>query len=213
VSGRPDAAQVLGVGPSLAAEVERNTRLRRLGARPVRELYTGVLYDALDLTSLPPAGRRSAARSVVVVSALWGALRPADRIPTYRLSLFVHLPGIGRLDHTWRPVLADALAEVAAPKGVVVELRSPEYQLMGTPTGAAHRTVMLRVDQGVPGHRIGDVVAKRVRGEAARALLEAAGEAEEPDDVADVLADRWPVRLEEPGGRSQSWVLTLTTEA
>ncbi len=75
-SSRPDALARLGVGESLRADVEANTRLRATPTLPTSRLFTGVLYDALDLAGLDPAARRRAARDVVVLSALWGA-RPA----------------------------------------------------------------------------------------------------------------------------------------
>ncbi len=60
VSGRPDALDRLGVGASLAAEVEANRRLRQTRTLPVSRVFTGVLYDALDLPALDPAARRRA---------------------------------------------------------------------------------------------------------------------------------------------------------
>ena len=72
-------------------------------------VYTGVLYDALDLPSLDAAARRRANRWLVVVSALHGAVRPGDRITAYRLSMGVDLPGVGRLAATWRPGLDQVL--------------------------------------------------------------------------------------------------------
>jgi cytoplasmic iron level regulating protein YaaA (DUF328/UPF0246 family) len=104
------------------------------------------------------------------------------------------------------------LAAAAASESVVVDLRSPEYQRMGSPAGRHPQTLSLKVDaRGSGGTRIGDVVAKRVRGEAARVLLDAAEEADDVDALADVLGERWPVRVEPPRRRGSTWTVTLST--
>ncbi len=210
-SARPDAFARLFVGPSKAAEVARNTHLHELPATPVLALYSGPLHEGLDAASWSPAAADRAGRSVVVASALWGLVRPADRIPPYRLHICSHLVGMERLEPFWRPVIGDPLAEAAGPDGVVIDLRSPSYQAMGVPTGLAKRTVTLRVGQaGAGGRRIGDVIVKRTRGQAARHLLERGVEPATPDDLADLLAERWPVRLDAPVQPGVGWTLTLT---
>ena len=47
VSAHEDALALLGVGASLSADVERNTRLHAEPAAPAHQVYSGVLYDAL----------------------------------------------------------------------------------------------------------------------------------------------------------------------
>ena len=96
---------MLGVAPGLAAQVERNRRLREAPAQPADRVYTGVLYEALGLATLPPEARARAEQSVVIVSALFGVLRPSDRIPAYRLSMDVEMARMGPLARLWRAVL------------------------------------------------------------------------------------------------------------
>jgi hypothetical protein len=115
-----------------------------------------------------------------------------------------------RLDSTWRTVLGVLLAETAGPERIVLDLRSPSYLAMGTPTGLGGRSVGLRVDQSAGGgRRIGDVIAKRIRGQAAHHLLESGSDPDHPAAVAELLAGRWPVRLHGPVRPGHAWTLTI----
>ncbi|MCC5673086.1 peroxide stress protein YaaA [Kocuria rhizophila] len=213
VSARPDALDVLGVGPSLADDVARNRCLRTAPAAPALEVYTGVLYDALDAGSLPPDARRVAEDSVLVVSALWGAVRPTDRIPAYRLSMGAALPGTGKLGTWWKPRLTPLLDALAAHR-VVVDCRSAAYAAAWAPP--APRTVTVRVEQRRPDGTRSVVShhAKHTRGLVARTLCEAraAGAAlETVEGVRDAVASRWEVELRQPAGR-KAGVLTVVLD-
>ena len=182
VSAHADAAAVLGTGPSLGHEVERNARLRREPTAPAARVYTGVLFTAAGLGALPEAARDRAARSVRVVSALWGLVAPTDPIPAYRLSMGVHLPGIGPLARAWRPVLAAELDPCARGE-LVVDCRSATYAAAWRPpTGSSW--VAVRVLRDVDGRRtVVSHHAKHTRGVLTRALLTAAEEPRSPQDV------------------------------
>ena len=91
----PDAVSRFQVGPSIADEVRRNLDIEELPARHALEIYRGVLFAALDWDSLSPVAKRRAASRLVIISGLWGAIRPTDRIPPYRLHICSRLAGLG----------------------------------------------------------------------------------------------------------------------
>lgn len=171
------AREVLGLSEGLRGEIAKNTRLRTAPARPAAEIYTGVLYDALAPATLSPAAKRRAARSLLVFSGLWGAVGIKDRIPSYRCSGGVRLPGVGALSAHWRRPLADALPR-AAGTGPVLDLRSTAYAQMWKPQGElAERTVTVRVLQsavvdGVERRTVVSHFNKATKGRIVRALLE-----------------------------------------
>lgn len=134
VGDEDKAREVLGLSEGLRGEVAKNVDLLTAGARPAGQVYTGVLYDALDLASLDAAAKKRAARSLLVFSGLWGAVRVTDRIPSYRCSMGVKLPGIGALGAHWRAPMAAVLPEVAGD-GLVLDLRSSAYAAAWKPKG------------------------------------------------------------------------------
>jgi cytoplasmic iron level regulating protein YaaA (DUF328/UPF0246 family) len=210
-SAGADAFRRLNVRPTMAAEVARNTLTLELPAMPAAEVYSGPLHQGLAVAALSPVAWERAERTAVLTSALWGLLRLGDRIPPYRLSLFSRLVGLDRTDHEWRTVLPDVLASAAGREGLILDLRSPQFQSIGRPAALGRRTVELRVDQGGTGRRIGDVVAKRVRGEAARYLIESGVEPSGPDELAALLGECWPISLEGTI-RNAPWTLSLTVD-
>lgn len=204
VSARPDAPQLLGVPPTLGDQVARNTEVLHSPATPVGELYTGVLYDALDLPTLTGPARRRANAWLVVVSAAYGALRMADRVGGYRLSMDVDLPGVGPLAPWWRERLAGPLAE-AAGSGLVVDCRSASYAAAWRPSGpAAARWVQVVV----PGASHG---AKHTRGLVARHLCEHGSTARTPAALVRELQSVFEVELTPPARAGRPWQVATTT--
>lgn len=55
------AMKALGISAGQAKEVTANAALREAPAAPAADIYTGVLYERLDLRSLSAAARRRAA--------------------------------------------------------------------------------------------------------------------------------------------------------
>jgi uncharacterized protein len=211
-SRRPDARRRLLVGPSLAGDVARNEHLRDLPTRSAVDTYAGPLFEGLDARSWSPHAEERAARWLVIVSALWGVLRPADRIPPYRLNVCARLVGMDRLEPAWRTVLPSILTDATARRGPILDLRSRVYQAVGRATGLDDQTVTLRIRPSPDGPaHIGDVIAKRVRGEAASQLLSAEAEPEDALDIADLFAMRWRLEIDPPAGRNRTWTITLQT--
>ncbi|CAL9433345.1 peroxide stress protein YaaA [Streptomyces sp. enrichment culture] len=188
------AREVLGLSQGLRGEVTKNAGLREAPTRPAGQIYTGVLYDALDLASLGPAARRRAARELLVFSGLWGAVGIEDPIPSYRLSGGVKLPGAGPLGRYWRGPLESVLPE-AAGDGLVLDLRSSAYAAMWKPKGAtARRTATVRVLQskvvdGVEKRSVVSHFNKATKGRLLRALLESGAEPATPGELAATLRE------------------------
>ena len=72
---------------------------------------------------------------MLIASALWGVVRPGDRIPYYRLSAKAKLDGIGGLAAFWRPALAEALPDKRRAT-LVVDMRSGAYAAAWKPKRA-----------------------------------------------------------------------------
>lgn len=194
VSGEPDALDQLGVGASLVHEVSRNTRLAHEPAAPAHSIYTGVLFDALGYHGMTATQKRKADAAVVIVSGLWGAVGFADRIPAYRLSMSVGLPGLGKLASFWKPKLAEAVAEHTAGH-LLVDCRSSTYAAAWVPH--PEQTVAVNVFTERDGVRkVVSHFAKHTRGELARHLLTRRGKAPEtPAQLAKAAAEKWIVEL------------------
>ena len=154
----------LGLSVHQEAEIARNATLLTSPTMPAISRYAGVLYDALDAPSLSSAARRRAARTIVLCSALFGALRPDDPIPAYRLSAATTLPGLGTLTTVWRPSLPQALA---AGDGPVIDLRSGTYTTLAPLAGAVSVRVVAADGRTVSHHN------KAAKGQLVRAFLTA----------------------------------------
>jgi cytoplasmic iron level regulating protein YaaA (DUF328/UPF0246 family) len=199
-AGLDKAREVLGLGLTQVDEVARNANLATAPTARADRIYTGVLYEALDLASLDRLARRRGTARLAIASGLFGLLRPSDRIPAYRLSGQVDLPGIGTVARHWGRHLAPAVEE-AAGAGLVVDLRSSAYApFWRPPREQAHRVVTLRVLHEADGRRA--VVShfnKATKGRLVRDLLVDGTAARTPADFAELLGDLgWRVEATAP---------------
>lgn len=186
LSGTKRAAEILGLGPQQAADIEHNTLLRQAPTAPAIEVYTGVLFAELSWSTLSDQAKVRASERLAIASALFGVLRPLDSIPSYRMSGSVTLPRLGSVASRYKPVLPAAIAELA-DGGLTVDLRSGTYVALGkAPAGS----LTLRVLTEKNGKR--QVVShhnKSTKGQIIRQLLTQDVDVKDVDSFAAALGD------------------------
>lgn len=194
------AAATLGLGPTQAHHVATNAALLSAPTARADRIYTGVLYDALGLTSLEGPARRRAARWLAIMSSLFGVVRPHDPIPAYRLSGDTNLPGIGTVSTFWRDHLDEVLSP-AAGTGLVMDLRSGMYAGFWRPPSliGPHVATVRVLHQVGTQRKVVSHFNKATKGRIVRDLLLDGGKPRTPAALADHLADLgWHVEAHDP---------------
>lgn len=215
-SRQKNAVEALKVGPSLAHEVAANLDLEQAPAAPALEVYNGVLFDALAYQQFTDDQRDIANKSLIVISALWGAVRPTDRIPAYRLSGNTVLRGLGKTglyktSTYWRSHLDPVLSPLAR-QHVVIDCRSATYAAAFQ--APREHSVSIKVVRMVNRRRtVVSHNAKHARGLLARYLIECSAQGHPVHtiaDMAELAAQQWDVELQEAsGGRAAELTLVL----
>lgn len=180
------ARTTLGLSPGMDAELARDTRLRTAPTGLAREVYTGVLYDAIGFPSLSQRALRRLDTTVLVTSALFGLVGLADRIPAYRLSAGTVLPHVGNVNAVWAPAVTPILA---GHTGLIVDLRSTAYMSLG-PLPRGCEAVVLRVLQRVPTGppKVVTHSNKATKGRIVRAMATAPRLVQSVDQLAELVA-------------------------
>lgn len=179
------AKRVLGLGPAQESDITTNRDVAGAPCAPAIDIYTGVLYDALDVRSLTNAQRVRLEETVVIGSALWGLVRAGDFIPAYRLSGDTRLPRLDTLASLWREPITKTLSNTSGP---ILDLRSATYQYGQLP--ARPDVLLARVLLERDGKRT--VVThhnKATKGRVVRALMTARRRPRTLDDAIAILHD------------------------
>ncbi len=177
-------ARLMDLSPALAQLNVQRYRAFSLPATPANSrpavlTFAGDVYTGLDAPSLGTADLLWAQEHLVILSGLYGALRPLDALQPYRLEMGTALP-LGRAKNLyayWGGVLTEHLnkrLEQIQPQGgqaVLVNLASQEYFKAVKPAALRGRLIeCVFEDQaaGAAGYKVVGFFAKRARGMMAR---------------------------------------------
>ena len=163
---------------------------------PAIEIYDGVLYQGLGWNSLSATQKKRANSRVLIVSALFGLVKPLDQIFQYKLKIDSKL---------WREAIATVSEKFT--KELVIDCRSSTYKSVWAIN--PENTVEVRVfkvsgtERSVITH-----MSKKYRGELTRHLLMQPSDPTTPADVQRMAAQAFECELHPPTD-GQPWVLDL----
>lgn len=188
-------------------ELARNAQLLSAPTAPAHEIYSGVLFDALDVQSLTAAASKRAQERVLVQSALFGVLRFGDAIPAYRLSADSTLPRIGKPSTYWKSRVGSVLDAIADAE-LIVDMRSGAYSTFWKPS---RDHVVVNVMQERNGKKVAvSHFNKATKGLLTRELLQTAKHWTSPEQVTSTLATAgFDVDLMQQRNGAQHLIVTI----
>jgi cytoplasmic iron level regulating protein YaaA (DUF328/UPF0246 family) len=159
-------------------------------------VYSGVLYQSLDYASLSPSAKKRADKSILIISAAFGALRLTDLIPNYKFKIEPKL---------WKAPLAAAL--VGLDEELVIDMRSSTFATVWIPEPG--NTVGIRIFTKVGGQKkVITHMSKKYRGEVARYLVSQSSNPKSPQELFLLLKKEFSCSLVKPIGK-KSWFIDL----
>ena len=211
-SARPDAFRRLQVRPTKAAEVARNTRLLELPTRSASDVYSGPLHEGLGAATMSTGARERAERSAVVASALWGLLGSATGS---RHIAFTFARGSSVRIVSSRPGALCCPRSLPPPPARTASFstcdRRSTRRWASRSASASGRSRSGSTRQAsATGSATSWPSASVVKRPAYSSNQPA--EPTEPDALVDILAERWPVRLQAPAQSGKPWTLTITAD-
>jgi len=150
-----------------------------VNSKPAVLAFDGDVYDGLRAKTLKTADLAWAQQHLVILSGLYGVLRPLDRLQPYRLEMGTALATARGKDlyAYWGDTVAahlnERLAGETAP--LVVNLASQEYARAALRPALAARVLEVQFEESNPDgtHQVISFFAKKARGRMARFLIEA----------------------------------------
>ena len=212
--GKPVSLTSLSFGKEL--NPTRKKTLAALGLALVKapsakaiDVYSGVLYQALDYHNLNSAAQKRAQKSIIIISALFGALKLTDSIPTYKLDMAKSLPKLGSLNALWKPIVTKALENIKTD--LIVDCRSSTYQGVWTPD--LKKTVAIRVFAEKSGKRtVVTHMSKKTRGDVAKFLVMQTKSPKTAQELQKLVAKEFKCELVKPEGK-KSWLLDVIVKS
>ncbi len=142
-----EPTDLLGLrGEALERAVAADLAVDEAPTLPAVERYRGVLYEALDIATLPGVARRRLGGRVRIFSGLWGVVAATDPIPDYRLDMGASLPGVGKVAAWWRRRLSPVLDHHSRGR-TIWDLRPNEHLAAWTPPADRRRIVVRFLDE------------------------------------------------------------------
>lgn len=178
-----DIAELMSLSDNLAElNVQRyaawSTKFTSKNSRPAALAFNGDVYEGLQAASLSSADWTWAQRHLVILSGLYGLLRPLDRLQPYRLEMGTRLPtpgGAKDLYGYWADTLAEALNEEQASdkSPLIVNLASQEYSRAALRPALKARVIECVFEEWHGGQwKVISFYAKRARGLMARHAIQ-----------------------------------------
>jgi cytoplasmic iron level regulating protein YaaA (DUF328/UPF0246 family) len=166
------------------------------GPQPAMAVYSGVLYKALDYPTLSASAKARCEKSVVIISAKYGALSPSDRIEFYKEKIN---------SVAMRPIVEKKLA--GYKKDLIVDCRSSTYQAVwSAPTDV---TVAIRASTVVDGERkVITHMSKKTRGEVTHHILKTTNIPNNPFELKAIVSQQFECELLE-GSKKKPWILEV----
>ena len=161
------------------------------------DVYTGVLYMALDWQSLNKSSQSRGQKSIAIISAKYGLLKPLDEIEHYKQKINVA---------AMREEITRQLDGVETE--LIIDCRSSTYKGVWTPPH--NKTVEIRVFAQVDGVRkVITHMSKKTRGEVTRLLLQSKSLPTNPEELRAIISDAYACELLAPS-KTSPWSLEVT---